>query len=124
LQAELGEGTLRRCVKAVELYRQGKACPVLVSGGKVNPDDPGPTCTEAVRDFLIRVGVKADDVILEGRSRDTYENAVESCKLLRERGCGKPSSPPTPLNCTGLWRAFASRGSRRCPAAAVTGRWP
>jgi uncharacterized SAM-binding protein YcdF (DUF218 family) len=88
-QAELGEDTLRRCVKAMELYRQGKACPVLVSGGKVNPDDPGPTCAEAMRDFLVRVGVKADDVILEGRSRDTFENAVESCKLLRERGLRK-----------------------------------
>jgi uncharacterized SAM-binding protein YcdF (DUF218 family) len=87
--AELGEDTLSRCLRAAELYREGKPCPILVSGGKVNPDTPGPTCAEAMRDFLVRMGIDSADVILEDRSRTTWENAVESCRILRERAIQK-----------------------------------
>jgi uncharacterized SAM-binding protein YcdF (DUF218 family) len=86
LQPEMGEDTVQRCLKAAELYHQGRPCPVLVSGGKVHPDTPGPTLAEVMRDFLLRLGVKPSDVIVEDQSRTTYENAVESCRLLRERG--------------------------------------
>src|ERR1700682_5713445 len=41
-RAELADATRLRCLYAAELYCQGPACPVLVSGGKVDPDDPGP----------------------------------------------------------------------------------
>ena len=35
----------------------------------------------AVRDFLVRLGVKESDVLVEDASRTTYENAVESVKV-------------------------------------------
>jgi uncharacterized SAM-binding protein YcdF (DUF218 family) len=88
-RAELGEDTLYRCLKAVELYRQGKPCPVLVSGGRTHPDTPGPTLAEAMSDFLVQMGVKSEDIIKETSSRTTYENAVESARLLREHQIGK-----------------------------------
>ncbi len=88
-RVELGGDTLYRCLRAAEVYRQGKPCPVLVSGGKVNPEAPGPTLAAAMRDFLLRQGVAEEDLIVEDRSTTTYENAVESCRLLEERGLHK-----------------------------------
>ncbi len=85
-QVELGEDTLYRCVRAAEVYHQGKPCPVVVSGGKVDPSAPGPALAVPMRDFLLRLGVASSDLIVEDRSRNTYENAVESCRLLAERG--------------------------------------
>jgi uncharacterized SAM-binding protein YcdF (DUF218 family) len=81
--AELDEDSIRRCRHAARLYHQGGPCPVLVSGGKVDPESPAPPCAELMRDFLVQLGVRPPDIIVEDTSRTTYENAVESVKLLR-----------------------------------------
>jgi uncharacterized SAM-binding protein YcdF (DUF218 family) len=88
-RVELGGDTLQRCLRAAEVYRQGEPCPILVSGGKPDPDSPGPTLAEAMREFLVQQHVDEDDIIVEDRSRTTFENAVESCRLLDELGLRK-----------------------------------
>jgi uncharacterized SAM-binding protein YcdF (DUF218 family) len=85
-RAELDEDTIRRCLHAARLYHQGLPCPVLVSGGKVDPDSEGPPGAHLMRDFLVQLGVKESDVLVEDASRTTYENAVESVKVLNARG--------------------------------------
>ncbi|HEY7314566.1 MAG TPA: YdcF family protein [Gemmataceae bacterium] len=85
---ELGEDTLSRCLEGARLYRQGDPCPIVVSGGTVDESDE-PACAPLMRDFLARLGVPTDDVIVEDRSRTTWENAVESNKLLEQRGIRK-----------------------------------
>ena len=89
LQVELGEDTLSRCLKAAEVYHQGTPCPVVVSGGKVDPEVPGPSLATSMRNLLVRLGVPSEEVILEDRSRTTYENAVQTCQLLRERNLNR-----------------------------------
>lgn len=84
--AEMDEDTLHRCLHAVRLYSAGPPLPIVVSGGKVEADHPGPSCAAVMGEFLRQLGVKDSDLLLEERSRSTYENAVESAKLLRERG--------------------------------------
>jgi uncharacterized SAM-binding protein YcdF (DUF218 family) len=86
---ELDEDTTSRCLCAFRLYRQGKHCPILVSGGQASSKEPPPGCAETMRDLLIEWGVNPADLIVEPHSRTTYENAVESCKLLQERGLRK-----------------------------------
>ena len=81
--AELDESTCNRCLKAADMYRQCQPCPVLVSGRSTDAD--GADYAETMRDFLVRLGVRSNDVIMEGHSLTTYENAVASCKLLQER---------------------------------------
>lgn len=85
-RVELGDDTLRRCLLATRLYRQGKRCPVVLSGGKVDAERPGPTLSTAMRDFLVESGVDESDLVLEDRSATTYENAVKSANLLKQRG--------------------------------------
>jgi uncharacterized SAM-binding protein YcdF (DUF218 family) len=84
-QAEMDEDALYRCLHAARLYAKGPR-PLLVSGGKVDADTPGPSCAAVMGDFLRQLGVKEADLVLEQNSRTTYENAVESAKLLKERG--------------------------------------
>ncbi len=87
-RAELGPSTLYRCLRAAELYHEGKPCPVLLSGGRVDPHAPV-ACADAMADFMPRLGVPAADLIVENGSRTTYENATACAALLRERGIGR-----------------------------------
>ena len=89
LRPELDEGSLNRCLKAAELYHQDKPCLVVVSGGMAESEPVRPTVAEAMREFLISLGVAPADIILEEQSRSTYENAVESSRLLDKRGLTK-----------------------------------
>lgn len=89
LRAELADDTLARCLHAAELYEQGKPCLVVLSGGKVDAGTAGPTFAEAMSDFMVEQGVTRSDLLLEDQSRTTYENAVETAKLLRGRGIEK-----------------------------------
>jgi uncharacterized SAM-binding protein YcdF (DUF218 family) len=84
-QAEMDEDTIQRCLHAARLYAQERR-PILVSGGKVQGDEPGPSCAAVMRDFLEQLGVPKSDLWVEEGSRSTYENAVESARLLKERG--------------------------------------
>ncbi len=85
-RAQLDNLALDRTWQAYRLYRVGAPCLVVVSGGKPDPDDEGPTCADLMANELRRLGVPAKDVVVESSSRDTYENAVKSARLLKERG--------------------------------------
>jgi uncharacterized SAM-binding protein YcdF (DUF218 family) len=85
-RAVLGAESLIRCLQAAEEYRRSKGLPVVASGGSFHPGTPGLTLAGLMKEFLVGLGVKDEDVIVEGRSRTTYENAVETGKILRARG--------------------------------------
>jgi uncharacterized SAM-binding protein YcdF (DUF218 family) len=88
-EAEVGVGTFYRCLRAAEVYHRVKRLPVVVSGGKADPSPHCPTLSAVMREFLTGHGVRDGDVIVEDRSRSTYENAVESARLLKARGLRK-----------------------------------
>ncbi len=88
-KAVLGTTTQDRCIHAARLYHQGKPCLVVATGGKVHPDTPGPPTAEVMRDFLLELGVAENNILVEGQSRSTYENAVRTKQLLQERGINK-----------------------------------
>jgi uncharacterized SAM-binding protein YcdF (DUF218 family) len=81
-EPELGLDTTSRCVQAAQLYHDGKPCPVVVSGGKEYPDRDGPSAAQVMRNFLVKLRVPSGDIVLEGTSQSTYENAVECRKVL------------------------------------------
>jgi uncharacterized SAM-binding protein YcdF (DUF218 family) len=85
---ELDSNGAFRCIRAADVYRRAGPCPVIVSGGKASPDAPGPATAEAMRDFLISLGVAPSDIIVESAARTTYENAVYSRELLEDRRLG------------------------------------
>lgn len=80
------DGTMfRRLDEAFRLYRISPR-PIVVSGGHVDPFTPPQNENQIACDYLILWGVPKKDVISEPRSRDTFENAVEVEKILREKG--------------------------------------
>lgn len=89
-KAVLDDSTLYRCLHAVDLYQKPQGpCPVVVTGGIVDPDREGPTLGDAMAQFLCRLGVAEADIVVEARSRSTHENALFTAELLREKGITK-----------------------------------
>lgn len=87
----LAENSFRRCERAAELYYAGPPVPVLITGGIVYATDPGPPISEKMAQFLERLGVPQDHILLETKSRTTAENAKFSAAIIQERGWRQPA---------------------------------
>ena len=85
---ELGEA-VDRVYKAAQLYRLGKAGRVFVSAGNQPWADAGPSEASLIGELLVEWGVPADAIQLEGRSRNTRENALNIKPMLEEAGCDR-----------------------------------
>jgi uncharacterized SAM-binding protein YcdF (DUF218 family) len=73
-----------RLIQAVRLYRSGKAPRILLSGGKIQwqaAKVPVPSEAEDMEVLLHLFGIADTDLILEGNSLNTYQNAINSQKL-------------------------------------------
>lgn len=103
-----------RLVFATELYRLGKAPVVLVSGGSAGHSRPE---AREVADILAIMGVPGEALLLEERSRNTYENALYSAGLLRERGIGRVLLVTSAFHMPRARAAFEARGIEVIPAA-------
>jgi uncharacterized SAM-binding protein YcdF (DUF218 family) len=114
---ELGRSTFYRCRHAVEVYRQGRPCLVMVSGGRVTSDASTPPCARLMRDFLLDSAVRPPDIIEEGRSRSTFENAVECAKLIRRLGVRKVILVTEATHMTRALGSFRGQGVDAVPSA-------
>lgn len=89
-EAQLGWDTLNRCRHVLQLRETLPGTRlIVVSGGKVDGTLPGPTLAEAMREFFRLYGVPEEQIVLEAKSTNTYENALESARLLQQRGIQK-----------------------------------
>ena len=73
-----------RILNILPLYFDGRIKKILLSGGsgKLEQEE-----VEAgiLAEYLLRIGVAAEDLILEVNSRNTYENALYSSKILENQ---------------------------------------
>jgi uncharacterized SAM-binding protein YcdF (DUF218 family) len=83
---ELEPDSMLRCMHAAKLYRQGRPCAVVVTGGTEHGRGTGPSCAAVMREALLNMGVASEDILLEETSQTTYENVVESCRILKHHG--------------------------------------
>lgn len=88
LDMELGEA-IDRVYKAAQLYRGGKGGRVFVTGGNQPWSEPGPSEAALIGELLVEWGVPADAIQLEGRSRNTRENALNVKPMLEAAGCDR-----------------------------------
>lgn len=70
-----------RFIETVQLYHQGIIKKILISGGNGTFRNQPPE-TKFLSEEMIKNGVNASDIILEGKSRNTYENAIFCKKIL------------------------------------------
>lgn len=84
----LGSHDLRVADRAAELYREGWAPLVIMSGGLGNFTQDMWTETEADQFAAIAIqkGVPADAVLIENKSTNTGENILFTQQLLKEKG--------------------------------------
>ncbi len=75
--------TLCCMAEGLRLYRLLPGAKLLMSGGVVRRGDRPVAAIMA--DFLQQLGVRAGDLIVEGNSRNTYENLFEVRKLIGSR---------------------------------------
>jgi uncharacterized SAM-binding protein YcdF (DUF218 family) len=75
-----------RLLRGFELLREGRARRALLSGGVVSPFPGAPVEAETMAALLTRWGIARERLVLEPRSRNTRENALEAAQLVaRER---------------------------------------
>src|SRR5262249_49793925 len=106
-----------RCLQPAEVYRRGKPCPVVVCGGRIAPGPSTPPLAHLMRAFLRDQGVRAEDILVEDRSRTTHENAAECRKLLQERGIGKVVLVTDAIHMFRALRCFHKQGIPAVPSA-------
>lgn len=80
---------VERILRGFELLRDGHARQALLSAGTLDTR-PGALVEADVLARQLRLwGIPPERIVLEGRSRNTRENAVESERIIRERGWKK-----------------------------------
>jgi uncharacterized SAM-binding protein YcdF (DUF218 family) len=76
-----------RVIYAARLYKQGVAPHLLLSGGYITwIEDRSSTPAQEMADLLHLMDVPDSALWLENRSQNTYENALYSSQMLKEKG--------------------------------------
>jgi uncharacterized SAM-binding protein YcdF (DUF218 family) len=71
-----------RIWQAINLYHLGKVDKILISGNNGYILDDGLDEANQFKEVLIQNEIPAEDILVEVKSKNTYENAVESKKIL------------------------------------------
>ena len=106
-----------RLLYAAWLYKHQAAPRILVSGGNVPFLGPSAVSeAESMTELLDLMGVPSDAILLEGRSRNTYENAVETKKLLAAEGLTEIILVTSAMHMPRAQAIFAKQGLTVTPA--------
>jgi len=71
-----------RIFQAITLYKKGKVKKILISGDSGYLNDRGLHEARQMKETLVTWGIPAKDIITEEKSKNTYENALETKKLI------------------------------------------
>lgn len=74
-----------RLTTTLELYHAGKVGEIVLSGGLYRPKPGERTESELGADFLVKMGVPREAIVLENRALNTEDNARYSLDILRDR---------------------------------------
>lgn len=115
-----GKGLRRRVRHAVELYEKGYAPQILMTGG-IGKHPPAEA--EVAAELAIANGVPRSAILLESRSTSTWENAVFTAEICKEKGWENVLIVSDPFH---LWRAernFAKCGLPTSSSPAARETW-
>ncbi|MBS1559190.1 MAG: YdcF family protein [Bacteroidetes bacterium] len=102
-----------RVTHTVQLYKLGIIKKILVSGGSGRLTSLDRKEADEVEEALLLMGVKSEDILKEGLSRNTHESAVAVKKMLQ--------GLTTPADCL---LVTSSYHMRRAAACFVKAGWP
>lgn len=75
-----------RMFHSLRLYKAGAAPWVIVSGGGIDFILKGQADARDMRELMVEFGMPFDSILVEDKSRNTYENAVLVKKLMEDKG--------------------------------------
>lgn len=114
-EPELGADTYGRCRYAAWLYGHWRRLPVVASGGGIGAARGIPYAV-SMREELERRAVPASAIWLEERSDSTYENALYTAALLRQRGIHKIALVTDAYHMLRAEKCFQKQGLAVIPA--------
>ncbi|WP_417522040.1 YdcF family protein [Marinobacter sp.] len=98
------------------LFQAGKAPLVLLTGGS-DPDHSATSEAEAMRRFMVDLGVPGQAMVLEERSRNTSQNAEYSAEILAEQGVNRILLVTSAYHMPRAKGLFEAQGLEVVPAA-------
>ena len=116
LSVDVGPG-FDRLLHGMRLLRAGRASYLILSGGTI-PLLTESEITEAVQmqSLAFEYGIAPEAILLEERSRNTYENAVFTRELLQERGLDRVLLVTSASHMRRAVAVFRSQGVKIVPA--------
>lgn len=73
-----------RIIHAIDLYKRGIINKLIISGGSGSLLYPNLSESNALKSVVLMAGIPEKDIVIESKSRNTYENAVNSKELLQK----------------------------------------
>jgi uncharacterized SAM-binding protein YcdF (DUF218 family) len=107
-----------RVLEAARVFRLTNARWVVSSGGLVNPDDQDEPSGSAMRDALARLGVPAEQIVVEVESRNTREEAMIVAPILSRLGIQQTILVTSDVHMRRSLGAFRAVGVDAIPAIA------
>ena len=118
-----GGRTAMNTLFALERFRAYPASILIASGG-IDPTVHGGYPEGAViRDALVRNNVPSDHIIVEGASRTTHEQAVESTRILRQLGASTCIVATSPQQMGRAVDLFTQEGIKALPLYVTSLPW-
>ena len=107
-----------RVLYGARLYLAGKAPLLILSGGRIDWRDGGPSESADMAEIAKLMGVSADAIVQDPTSLNTYQNAVNVKKILQERGLNQIILVTSALHMPRSLLIFQKQGIEAIPAAA------
>jgi len=102
-----------RLVHAVALYKAGKAPVIVLTGGSFEDARPE---AQQMQDVLAVMGVPAQHLMLENKSRNTHDNAANTAQLLKANGMHRILLVTSAYHMRRSQALFAAQGLEVVPA--------
>lgn len=72
-----------RLFQAIYLYKTQTVKKLIISGGSGDILHPDLLESEIVKDYLMKINIPENDILIENKSKNTHENAFYTAKLLK-----------------------------------------
>jgi uncharacterized SAM-binding protein YcdF (DUF218 family) len=105
-----------RVLYGAQLYREGKAPVVIASGGRISWRGGGPSESADMAKILKTMGVPASAILQDPTSLNTYENAVNVKKIIKEQGIRRVLLVTSAMHMPRSLRIFQRQGIEAIPA--------
>ena len=105
----------------IDLYRKGKVRKLIFTGGQGNPGEA--TESSAARNYALKIGVPAGDILIEEKSHTTFENIVYAKEIADKQGIRKVLIVSDPLHMKRAMAMAADVGLVAEPSPTPTTRY-